>query len=202
MHSLLTSLILIGSVLFGTADSFAYTEVGQTVQLSVQPSVSVTKLSANETGSINAENGSHQGLSASFLLQTNGTDADCDYIILSKASSSDEGEVSAFGENGSLIFTNLSNLPTNSQINNAKLGILGNSNVIAYPFEVDITSPMTVSYTKHSKIGDCYQILVNAASEGTITQTVKGTPAVNTYELGKDETGTYQAIVYITTISK
>ena len=50
--------------------------------------------------------------------------------------------------------------------------------------------------------GECYQILVNSASEGTITHTVKGTPTVNTYEVGKDLSGTYQAIVYITTISK
>ena len=201
-HSLLTSLILITTVLASTVDSFAYTEVGQTVQLSVQPSVSVTKVSANETGSINAELGTHEGLSASFLLQTNGTDADCDYIILSKVSTSDEGEVSGFDGNGALIFTNITNLPTNSHVKNAKLGILGNPNVIVYPLEVGITSPMTVSFTNHAKSGECYQILVNSASEGTITQTVKGTPAVNTYEVGKDLSGTYQAVVYITTISK
>ena len=201
-HSLLTSLILVVSVLFSTAKSFAYTEVGQTVQLSVQPSVSVTKLSVKETGSINAETGSHDGLSSSFLLQTNGTDADCDYIILSRVSTSDEGEVSGFDKNGSLVFTNISNLPTNSQVNNAKLGNINNPNVIVYPLEISITTPMTVSFTEHAKSGYCYQILVNSTSEGTITKTVKGSPEPNTYEQGKDLSGTYQAIVYITTISK
>ena len=77
-----------------------------------------------------------------------------------------------------------------------------NPNVIVYPLSVDVSSPMTVDFDTHSTHGSCYMIKVNNESEGTITQTVKGSAVPGTYRLGHDQAGPYQAVVYITAVGK
>ena len=113
-HSLLTILILVAS----TVKAFAYTEVGQTVQLAVQPAVSVKKTAANQSGTINASDGSHGGMNASFLLQTNGTDADYDFIVGSSLTVGD-ATYSGLTKNGNLLFVNMNVLPTSDAITDA-----------------------------------------------------------------------------------
>ena len=200
-HSLLTILILVTSVLASTVKAFAYTEVGQTVQLSVQPAVSVKKVSANESGTINAQDGSHGGMNASFLLQTNGTDDDYDFIVGSNLKVGDS-TYSGFSKNGNLLFANIDANPSSESINNAIDEGSQNPNVIVYPFKVEVTSPMSVEYGSHATHGACYSIKVNNQSEGTINQTVSGSAVAGTYTLGTDQAGAYQATVYITAVSK
>ena len=200
-HSLLTVLILVTSVLASTAKAFAYTEVGQTVQLAVQPAVSVKKVSANQSGRINASDGSHSGMNASFLLQTNGTDTDYDFIVGSNLTVGDS-TYSGLSKNGNLLFVNIDTLPTADAIANAIQEGTQNSNVIVYPFSVEVTTPMAVDFGTHATYGSCYMLKVNNESEGTITQTVSGTAVPGTYKLGQDQAGPYQAVVYITAISK
>lgn len=200
-QDLLTGLILVISVLISTVESYGYTEVGQTVQLAAQPAVSVKKVSAKESGFINAYNGSHEGMNASFLLQTNGTDDDYDFIVNSTLTIS-EGTYSGFSKNGNLLFINTNARPTVEAVNDAIQEGSKNPNVIVYPFEVEVTSPMTAEYGTHSTQGNCYMIKVNNQSEGTINQIVKGSAVTGTYNLGIDQAGPYQAVVYITTVSK
>ena len=121
-HNLLISLILVTTVLTSTVKAFGYAEVEQAVSLSVQPAVSIQKTVSMENGTINPRTGTHTGLNASFSIQTNGTDDDYDFIIGSRIQAADGNEVSAFTNNGALLFGNTTSLPSISAINNAKQG--------------------------------------------------------------------------------
>lgn len=200
-QSLLTVLIIVTSVLLSTVKAFAYTEVGQTVILSAQPAVSVKKESAKESCVIEARYGTHDGLSASFLLKTNGTDEDYDFIVGSNLTVGDS-EYSGFTKNGNLVFANTNYTPTSDAIYDALQEGNQNPNVIVYPFNVVVEPPMTANFGKHSLHGDCYLIKVNGQSEGTITKLVGGNPIADTYKLGDDLMGSYQAVVYITVVRK
>lgn len=203
-QNLLKKLILVITVLTCTVSAYGYAEVEQTVTLSVQPSVSIEKITSNESGTINPKTGIHTGLSASFKLQTNGTDDDYDFIVGSKINTID-GEVSAYTDTGALLFGNATALPTVTAVENAKTGGNDNRNVIAYPISINITNPMEVSYdpSKTTSEGNgCYVVKINTGTEGTLTQTISSSPVANTYSIGSDEAGTYRSTVYFTAISK
>jgi hypothetical protein len=98
-------------------------------------------------------------------------------------------------------------LPTEAAIQDAKNGGTNNANVIVYPIsEMSITSPMTVDFVNGLNVeGDsinCYQVKLNGGMEGTLKQTIGGTPLNNTYRAGQDRAGSYKAVVYFTAISK
>ena len=117
--------------------------------------------SSIENASANGETGAHTGLQSVFSIQTNGTDSDYDFIITSKILT-DGGEVSAYGNNGSLLFGNTLAAPTQAAIDDAKAGGSRNKNVIAYPVTTVITNPMTVGFEQNYGIyGDCYVVKVN-----------------------------------------
>ncbi len=99
-NNLIKSLILITTVLIGTVQAYGYAEVEQSVTTDVQPSVAISKISSNESGSINPATGTNTGLSASFQIQTNGTDDDYDFIVTSSIITPENGTVSAYGQNG------------------------------------------------------------------------------------------------------
>ena len=201
-NNLIKSLILITTVLIGTVQAYGYAEVEQSVTTDVQPSVAISKITSRETGSINPATGVNTGLSASFNLQTNGSDEDYDFIVTSSILSMDGGEVSAYGQNGCLLFGNTTSLPTVTAIENARIGGNENRNVIAYPLTMGITNPMSVGFTNSTQYGDCWAVKVNNGTEGTLTQTVGQTPVVNTYSVGQDEAGAYRATVTFTAVSK
>ena len=192
------------AVLVGTVKAYGYAETEQAVLTSVQPSVAIEKTVSSETGSIQPLTGQHSGLSASFSLQTNGTDEDYEFIVGSTITTID-GEVSAYTQDGYLLFSNTTSLPSTSAVENAKIGGNDNRNVIAYPLTMTVTDPMTVSYDKNKLVNEgagCYLIKVNSGTEGILTQTVGGNPAVNSYSIGQDEAGTYKSTVYFTAVSK
>ena len=200
-QNLLKTLILVMTVLIGTVKAFGYAEVEQAVTLSVQPSVAIEKTISVESGTINAVTGAHSGLSASFSIQTNGTDDDYDFIVGSRINTID-GEVNGYGPNGCLIFANTASLPTTTAVANLKAGNKDNPNVIAYPITMEITDPMSVNFGTHATYGECYLVKVNTGTEGILTQTVGQSPVVNTYALGQDESGTYKSTVFFTAVSK
>ena len=203
-HSLLISLILVTAVLTSTEKAFGYAEVEQAVTLSVQPAVSIQKTVSMENGTINPRTGVHTGLNASFSVQTNGTDDDYDFIIGSKIQTAEGSEVSAYTNDGALLFGNTNSLPSVSAINNAKQGGKNNSNVIAYPIEMTTTGNLEVNYqaSKTTEQGTgCYVVLMKTDSEGAVTQTVGTSPIKDTFSFA-DEAGSYKSVVYFTAVSK
>lgn len=200
-NNFLKSLILITTVLISTVKTYGYAEVEQSVTTDVQPSVAISKLASQEAGTIDPTTGASSGLNASFKLQTNGNDENYDFVVSAKINTID-GEVSAYGQNGCLLFGNTIALPTSSAIENAKMGNKKNPNVIAYPLNMSITSPMSVEFGNSPIYGDSWIVKVNSGTEGTLTQSIGQAPVNNTYSIGEDEAGTYSATVTFTAISK
>ncbi len=196
-------LFLIMTVSFSTVKSYGYAEAEQSVQTTVQPSVAIAKQSSSiDTGSINPMTGVSTGLNTVFSIQTNGSDDDYDFVVQATIPV-DEGTVSAYGNDGSLLFANIISSPTSAAIENAKSGGSNNENVIAYPVTVTTSEPMTSEYQKNYGLyGDCYVIKVNSSSNGTVTHIVGQTPVQGTYSVGQDQAGTYQATVTFTAYSK
>lgn len=191
------------SVLLCTVKAYGYAEAEQPISTAVQPSVSIEKQSTSiEAATADAQTGTHTGLQSVFSIQTNGDDEDYDFIVTSKILT-EGGEVSAYGNNGCILFGNTFTTPTAEAIENAKNGGNMNKNVIAYPVTTAITEPMTVDFEQNYGLyGDCYVVKVNGGSEGTLTHTVGQTPVSGTYNIGQDPAGTYQTVVTFTAISK
>ena len=191
------------AVSFGTVKSYGYAEAEQSVQTTVQPSVAISKQSSSiDLGSINPTTGASTGLNTVFSIQTNGSDDDYDFVVQATIPV-EEGLVSAYGNDGCLLFANIGNSPTAEAIENAKSGGNNNKNVIAYPVTVTTSEPMTSEFQKNYGLyGDCYVIKINNSSKGTVTHIVGQTPVQGTYNVGQDQAGTYQATVMFTAYSK
>lgn len=171
-------------------------------------SVSIEKTASSvEATTIDVATGVNNGsiLQSVFTLQTNGTDDDYD-LILSSAIQISGGATSGYANIGGktvLMFANIENLPTESDISNLRSSGTQNYNVIAYPIVMTTSSPMTSEYyADYSTYGECIVIKLNGATTGSVKQLVKATPLVNTYRIGHDTAGTYKAIVTFTAISK
>ena len=199
------------AVPFGTVQAFASTSVVQTLSVSAQPTVAIAKTSNSiETGDIDPETGSHSGLSASFNLQTNGTDDDYVFIVGSKITAYGGQEVSAYTADGKgLLFGRIGdeeNLPSTTAIDNAKTGGSNNPNVIVYPIStMTITSPMEIQYDSAQVTDEgngCYVVKVNGGTEGTLKQVIGGSAIPGSYSVAQDMAGQYKAVVYFTAISK
>lgn len=177
-------------------------EIEHMLHASVQPAVAISKsASSQETGTINVTTGVNSGVVSIFNISTNGTDGDYDFYLSSTFPINGESR-SAYDGNGSIIFGNASNPPSESAVTNAIEHGTNNPNVILYPVTLNIENPMTVTATVHADYGNCYKIELNNAQEGTLTHTVGTTPIVNTYILSQDSAGTYQATIMLTAISK
>ena len=201
--NLLTTLILVMTALTGADKAFATASVEQTINLSVQPAVAIEKTTSKESGNVSAKTGVHEGLNASFKIQTNGTDDNYDFIIGSFITTA-TGNVSAFGENDTLLFANTTIPPTSSAVENAKVAGTNNPNVIAYPIVMDITSPMVINYDPEKETNEgkgCYIVKINTGRDGVLTQTIEKNPVKNTYSMA-DEAGTYKSTVYFTAVSR
>lgn len=196
------TLILILVVLFSTQEAFSQASAGQMLRTSVQPAVAIEKISSVENGSISAAKGEISGsLSSSYKLQVNDGE-NYDFIIYATLLTATD-TVSAFDKNGDLLFSNNTNLPTNSAVENARANIEGNANVIGYPFEITIDENMSLNFTTDKTYSECYKVnLTNSATSGNLLQTISGAPTTNTYSLGEDLAGTYKATVYITAVAK
>lgn len=199
---------MIISVLLGTAEAFATATAVQTLSVSAPATVAVERKTLSMPSSIDPETGKHAGLSASFSIETTGTDEDFTFIVGSKILTTGNTEVSAFTQDGNgILFGRVGEeefLPTESAIENARNGSGNTANIVVYPITMNIDSPMTIEYNESLTVGDdtlgCYQIKLNGATSGTLNQTIGGTPINNSYLPGPDMSGTYRAVVYITAI--
>ena len=170
--------------------------------------VSIEKSASSvENASIDVSTGINTGtlLQSVFALQTNGTDNDYNFIMTSSVPI-DGGIASGYASVGgrtALLFGNTTNLPTESDISDAKLGGRKNNNVIAYPITLLPTSPMTAQYyASYGSYKDCVVVKLNGATSGTVTQTVNSAPISGTYIIGQDTAGTYTTTVTLSAISK
>jgi len=181
---------------------FAEVEEEVVVVTNVPYSASVTKKASTESVTMNAVNGTHTGLSTVFTLQTNGGDDHFDYIITSSIIT-EEGQVSAYGNDGRLLFAHMTVPPTASAVSNAKSGSGMSKNVFAYPTIASATGGIQTEFkTNYKDYGNCYAIFVQKAKAADITHTVQGTPSANTYEVGIDEAGNYKSTIMFTIVSK
>lgn len=178
------------------------TEITQILHATVQPSVSVAKSASSvESGTIDPVTGSNSGVVSVFNIATNGSDSDYDFYLSSTFPINGTPR-SAYDGNGHIIFGNLTNNPTESAVSNALYGGTNNANVILYPVNVTVSSPMNVTESTHASYGNCYKVTLNSTQEGTLTHTVGTTPMANTYILSQDSSGTYQATITLTAIAK
>lgn len=200
--NLLKSIILVTAVLTGTVQAFGYATTEQAINTSVQTAVAIEKTASNEAGTIEPSTGAITGeISSSFNLKTNETNS-YDFIVYSKILTTD-GEISAFDSRGNLLFGNTTSLPTSTAVANAKSGSGANANVIGYRINLTVGEDMSIDLTNLESYDECYKInFTGSATEGTLTQNISGSPAVNTYSIGEDTSGVYSSTVYITAISK
>lgn len=199
---ILLNLILVSAVLLGTVKAFGYASTEQTLNTSVQSAVAIEKQQSNEAGTIDPATGNITGeLRSSFNIKTNESNS-YDFIVYSKLLTTD-GEVSAFDSNGNLFFGNTTSLPTMTAVSNAKNGNSNNPDVIGYRINITVEDDMSIERTQLEAFDECYKVIfVNDKVQGSLTQSISGAPAVNTYSVGQDTSGTYCSTVYITAVSR
>ena len=205
----ITKLLILSFFLLTAAiDVKASTKVGLKLQTIVNPSISIEKSSqSRESGTLNVATGIIESpMQSVFTLQTNESDENYDFVITS-AVQKNGGTDSAYGLSGTtptLLFTNTANLPSDSDIINAKQGGTFNRNVIAYPVNVILTnSTMTSQFQQNYRTyGDCFVIKVNGTTGGTIVHNLNQNPVNGTYKIGQDAAGTYSSTVTFTAVSK
>ena len=201
----LTALLITAAV--GGLSAYAGTEEELLLGVKASPTISIEKNAASyENDTVNVETGRTSGnLKSVFTLQTNGTDDDYD-LIMTSTLTTDEGTVSAYGLNGgnpTLLFGNLSNPPTSTDVTNAKAAGNYNCNVIAYPISLIVSSPVTATYRQdYSTYGDCVVVKLNGNHSASVMQMVHPDSVAGTYVIGQDTAGTYKAIVTFTAYNK
>lgn len=195
---------LMMTAMFCGLSAYADTEEDLVLGVRALPTVSIEKSAESiESGSATPGTGVvSTNLQSVFTLQTTGTDSDYDFIITSSINI-DGDTVSAYGKNESILFAHTTNPPTLDAVNNAKDWRTNNRNVIAYPLNVVVDSPMSVVHKPtHTTYGNCYVVKVNGSSGGNVTNIVTGTPISNTYDVTFDEAGSYQAVITFTAFGK
>ena len=198
--NLLKSLIMVMAVLLSTDKAFCEATAVQALYTLVQPTVAVEKTASVEVGNINPSNGNASELKSSFNLQSN--DEQTFFVVYSKITILGGTQVSAFDTDGNLFFANTQIPPTETAVNNAKQGLIGNANVIGYKINLSGES-ITITSTTSATYKECFKItLADSETSGRLEQTVGGTPAPNTYLAGEDVSGSYAATVYVTAVTE
>ena len=188
------------AVLLSTGKAFCEATAVQQSRTVVQATVAVEKISSSESGSIDSSSeGKSSILTSSFNLQAN--DEETFFVVYSTLQVNGGQTMSAFDITGNLMFANTSVLPTENDIDRAKIAQTGNANVIVYPFKlagdyVDVTFASSKTYK------ECYKVtLQDPLQIGTLTQTTGGIPIANTYST-RDQVGTYKATVYVEAVTE
>ena len=196
-------LILLAFTTFVVTEAYGYAEAEQSLKTTVQPAVAISKdVSSVETTSVDAASGEHNGLQSIFNVNTNGTDDNYDFIMYSYIMT-DGGAVSAYSNNGSILFGHSINYPSTSSIEDAKAGGNKNYDIIVYPVSVMTSDPMTASFKNNFSVyGDCYVIKLNGTNEGAVTHRIGRTPVSGSYNVGQDRAGSYKSTVVLTAVSK
>lgn len=198
--NLLKSLILLVTVLFGTEKAFCEATAVQASYTLVRSTVAVENTASSVSGSIDPSlEGKASNLTSSFNLKAN--DDKTFFVVYSRIQVDDGGSISAFDQSGNLIFGNTTRLPQASDVEKARIGTIGNANVIAYPFRLSGEN-ISTSYTSSEEYKECYKVtLQDPLTAGVLNQSVGGMPVANTFST-RDEKGLYSATVYITTATE
>lgn len=198
---------------FGVIKAYGETTAEQSVMTDVQPAVAIDKAASNDNTTItDAVNGIHSGLQSVFNIQTNGA---TDYeFIMSAKTLVDGSYVSAYMpyQSGAAILfarinnseSSISSYPTQSDVNDAKANGNNNRNIIAYPVDLflsDTSAMQSELKSGYKDYEECF-VIDMTNTEGTVTHSVQGTPVQGTYSVAQDQSGTYQAIITITAVSK
>ena len=199
-RNLLKLLILFLTVTTSTVKTYA-TDAEQIILLSVPATVAVEKLNTSiDSANVTPATGTlDRNLITMYKITTNGQDEDYDFTVSSEITAAGDTTVSAYGQNGCILFAHTLNRPTLQAVNDAKAGGSNNPNVIAYPTSTSITAPMTSTY---SPAKNCYVINTNNATEGDFTHTVSSSPFLGTYNVAQDEEGIYKSTIIISATPK
>ena len=198
--TIIKTLIPILCLTFGIP-AFAEVEEDVIVVTNVPYTATLTRGPSINNVSMDVLTGTHSGLSSVFTLQSNGGDEYFDYIIKSYINI-DGDRVSAYGDDGRLLFAHTTNAPTSTAIENAKTGTLPNKNVFAYPTQIGRGSGYPEFKIDYKDYGNCWAIFLHDLISTDVTHIVNGTPCANTYEMSVDEAGTYSATIEFTIVAK
>lgn len=194
------------SVLFSTPKAFAEATATQMLRSSVPSAVAIGIREINTTSSLEPENGTILNeLKTSFDLDINTAlsgDKAYDFYFYARVKTFD-GEASAFGPNGVILFGNTTSLPTASAVANARNGINGNVDVIGYNVKMlpDDANKMNVQFLTATEYEDAYKVnFKNDAISGTINQIIAGNALRTTFNSTEDSAGTYSVTVCVTAL--
>jgi hypothetical protein len=199
-------LILVISVLLSTPKAFAEATVTQMVRSSVPSAVAINIREANTNSVIEPVYGTIlNNLMTSFDLSVNTAlsgGKTYDFYIYARAKTY-EGEASAFGPNGVIVFTNTKSLPTSNAVYNARNGISGNVDVIGYNVKMEPTndSKLNVTFVPSGEYEEAYKInFLDGAVNGTVDQIITGKALTTTFNSTEDSAGSYSVTVYVTAL--
>ena len=200
----LTKILLVLLIAGFSLQAYADTSADLVFKTYVPKATAIKKLLGGSAPiTVNPDNGNLIGgeLKAEFELDTNVTDENQTFVMTSSIQTQD-GNVSGYDGSGNLLFTNINNLPSSSDVSEALSHSGNNCNVIVYPVTVTTTSPMTSEFQAgHSDYGNCYIINVNGLDTGKVTQSVNASPISNTYHQTRDTAGTYRAVITLTAVN-
>ena len=194
------------SVLVNTPKAFAEATATQMLYSSVPSAVAINIRETNISSGLEPQYGTIlNDLKSSFDLSINTAesgDKTYDFYIFARVKTY-EGDASAFGPNGVIVFSNTSSLPTSSAVYNARYGINGNVDVIGYNVKMlpDDEDKMNVQFLTSSEFEEAYKIsFKNNAVSGTINQIIAGSALQTTFNSTEDSSGTYTVTVYVTAL--
>lgn len=184
--------------------SWGASTLSQTMITTCPPAVNVTAINPSlASGTIDPNTGNNTGLQGQFQLQTNGADSNYNYVLQATVATTGGVNTNALFVSGSTPYiimgnNNLALMPTVAAIANIKSSPTqgGNPNSIAYPTNVGVTNLQSATLTNNATYGGYYyKILTGASQNGTAAQSVSSAPLANTYYVGEDRPGTYQAVL-------
>ncbi|MBE7710729.1 MAG: hypothetical protein E7Z92_01170 [Cyanobacteria bacterium SIG31] len=194
------------SVLFSTPKAFAEATATQTLYSSVPSAVAIGIREINVGSEIEPQYGTIlNDLKTSFDLSVNTAESNgkmYDFYIFARAKTY-EGDASAFGPNGVIVFSNISSLPTSTAVANARNGINGNVDVIGYNVKMEPSNKanMNVTFEPATDFEEAYKIkFLNGEVSGTINQIIVGKALPTTFNSTEDTAGTYSVTVYVTAL--
>ena len=180
-----------------TAPEYTGAAVMDSVITTIVPPAAIVKAipSSKNNSVINPENGFQSGLEAIFNIKTNGDDNTYDFI-LSGSIDTLEGVRNAYVMNNEKLYLMLANkdrLPEANAVFDIMSGSPSkNPNIIAYP--VINTSSYDIKPLNYR--GElCCRILSGNIQDMNISQIISNIPLLNTYSIGEDSEGVYEAVI-------
>ena len=180
-----------------TAPEYYGAAVMDSVIMTIFPPAAIVKAipSSKNNSVINPGNGFQSGLEAIFNIKTNGDDNTYDFI-LSGSIDTLEGVRNAYVMNNEKLYLMLANkdrLPKANAVFDIMSGSPSkNPNIIAYP--VINTSSSDIKPLNYK--GElCCRILSGNIQDMNISQIISNIPLLNTYSIGEDSAGVYEAVI-------